>query len=188
LREIGESSALYLRKHVPQGVAPALDRVRRQQSVRLAVLQKARKIETRHAARLLQGLEVGIATGLAKPLMLARPLPAAPEFMPLLTQPAKPPAVLSGRWFSGARLTRDAQDLAADGRSVSLFVLGHTVRAHRVEFTPDGVWRQSGGLFGPSDRAQRRFTGWSFMRRISAETGRLEKIRWISGPPRGHTG
>lgn len=181
LREIGTSTALYLRKHAPRDrLQPALDTLRADQASRLAVLRRAGRLDDVTCESLLSGLEHGIASGCDLTLSPPRFPRPAPPFQPLSTTEPPPPLVLSGRWFSRFRLDRAAAARAAQGHSVSLFLLDHTVRAHSVRFTADGVWRQTGGLFGPSRRDQRRLTIWSFRQRIADETQRLAGIRWPS--------
>ncbi len=182
LWDIGVSSALYLRKHAPpEWVEPALEALRQEQTARLARWRSAGRLDDAEIQMLLTGLEDGIVTGRGLPLATGRAIVASPPFQPLVQAEPPPPVVLSGRWFSRTRLERRARSSAAQGHSTSLFLLGHTVRAHSVRFTEDGVWQQSGGLFGPSRRDQARFTNWSFRGRFLAETERLNRIRWISG-------
>lgn len=179
LRDVGASSALYLRKHATADrLGPALEALRQQQAARLARLHEAGLLQGGAAARLLAELDGGIASGRDRPLHQTHAVADPPLFQALIEVNPPPPAILSGRWFSRVRLNRQAQACAAEGRSTSLFLFGHTVRAHRVTFTDDGVWRQSGGLFGPSRRDQPRFTKWSFRARIREETGRVAGVRW----------
>lgn len=188
LHQIGVSTGLFLKKHAaPAQVEGGLTTMRGEQATRLARLVKAGKLGADQAARLMEGLEAGMTEGRTFQAAPHRELGKAAPFRPLHTTAAPEPALVAGRWFHARSLTRQAQTMARQGRSVSLFLFDHTVRAHRVEFTAAGVWCQRGGLFGPSVRHQRRFTSWSFSGRIRAETERLAKIRWISGPPAGHT-
>ena len=195
--DIGVSSALYLRKHAPpEWVEPALEALRQEQTARLARWREAGRLDDAGMQTLLTGLEDGIVTGRGLPLATGRAIVASPPFKPLVQTEPPPPVVLSGRWFSRTRLERRARSCVAQGHSTSLFLFGHTVRAHSVRFTKDGVWQQSGGLFGPSRRDQARFTNWSFRARIAQEFTRLEGIRWTAplrkwqdrAAPRRHTG
>lgn len=179
LVDIGRSTALYLRKHAAgELVDRALNDLRQEQADRVARHRASGRIGQHEASRLLSGLEEGIEDGFCRDLLPARDIAPAPEFQPLLSAPPLEPAILAGRWFQAARLTQEAENLASEGRSVSLFLFDQTIRAHRVTFTESGVWHQSGGLFGPSLRTQPRFAIWSFNRRMAAERGRQEKIRW----------
>lgn len=187
LYQIGFSTMLFLHKHAGSArVDDGLNAMRSEQSARLTRLVTAGKLDGAEAGRLMEQLEAGINAGRAAPTERHRHIGKAPPFCPLHKAPAPEPALLVGRWFRGRVLTKQAESMAQQGRSVSLFLLDHTIRAHRVQVTAAGVWCQSGGLFGPSVRSQPRFTCWSFSGRIRAETERLAKIRWISGLPAGH--
>lgn len=187
LRQIGASTMLYLRKHSdPDRVDEGQNALRAEQSLRLARLVDTGRLSQADATRLLAELETGFEDGRSARTDRQRSIAPAPGFQPLVTVEAQEPVVLAGRWFRRRRLIAQAIEVARTGRSVSLFLFEHTVRAHRVQFTEDGIWQQTGGLFGPSVRRQPRFTCWSFSGRIHAETHRLARIRWISGPPKGH--
>jgi hypothetical protein len=134
-------------------------------------------------AKLLDGFEAGLDAGRTQSVSSFEASGTSPAFQPLLSAPASDPALLTGRWFSRRRLQERAQSLAQGGRSVTLMIFDHTMRAHRVIFTPQGYWLQSGGLFGRSSRNQRLFMIWSLGRRIGSEIERLKKIRWISDAP-----
>lgn len=179
LSDIGSSTVRYLHKHArPGDIAEAVGVARAEQQRRLDRLVRARLIGKDEAARLLNTLIDGLQRDQdpVEESFLRRDLAAS--FRPLLTKPSDEPVVLAGRWFSRRNLMNQAGRAASSGRSTSLFLLDHTIRAHRVQFTPDGVWLQSGGLFGRTQRDSPRFSYWSFNQRIRMETGRLHRIRW----------
>ncbi len=179
LTQIGQSTAHFLRKHAPAGAQQAaLDNLRTEQAARLDMLVSENRLTAGNCATLLSGLEQGIEMGLRTQPELGQIAPKS-GFTPLLDHPAPSPVVLTGRWFSRRRLTRRAQAMAQRGVSVSLFLMDHTMRAHRVQYQQPGIWIQSGGLFGPSDRSGARFQFWTFGRRMLTEQARLAKIRWI---------
>lgn len=180
LFQIGASSVLYLRKHSDERLMERrLTAVLQEQSQRVQRYVRSGKIDVEEMRRLLDDLRAGMEHGrkqeMAPPHRLAEP----PDFVQLTSGPAPEPQVLCGRWFQRRSLTEKAEQAASEGCSTSLFLLAPTVRAHRVRFTGSGVWLQTGGLFGPSDRNQPRFRPWGFRARIAAERARLQGIRWI---------
>ena len=184
LYQIGKSSMHYLIKHAPSNeIEKAVAAVRAEQSERVNRFVRSGALARADGDDLLEELEAGLTTGRTIAPLTRTFQTKAPVFSPLLEVPAPPPLLLAGRWFSRSRLLRQANSLAQKGRSVTLMVFGHTPRAHRVLFSAQGVWVQTGGLFGKSSRNQRRFTLWSFTGRIRSETLRQEKIRWISKAP-----
>ncbi|WP_071674272.1 glycosyltransferase family 2 protein [Nioella nitratireducens] len=178
LRPIGASAVHYLAKHASaKDRSAALATLRAEQVARLDGWVAQKRLTKQERAALLAGLDAGMAEGAAAPIL--RDIPPATPFRPFHEAPSPAPLVLSGRWFNHRRLTRQAHAAAAQGVSVSLFLFDHTVRAQKVQFQPPGVWIQTGGLFGPSQRDNPRFQLWTFRQRVRAEQARLAKIRWI---------
>ena len=188
LFEIGQSSMHYLQKHATgDEVTEGLSAIRAEQSERVERLVNSGALTVQAGAKLLDGFEAGLDAGKTLSVSSFEASGPSPAFQPLLSSPAPDPALLTGRWLSRRRLQVKAQSLAQDGRSVTLMIFDHTMRAHRVVFTPQGYWLQSGGLFGRSSRNQRLFMIWSLGRRIRSEIERLKKIRWISDAPECNT-
>lgn len=180
LFQIGSSTQLYLRKHgTSADQAQGLAHMKAEQSTRLARFQAAGKLDAAEKARLLVDLDLGQREGMGLPCDFHRSFTANRDFMPLMDGDAAMPKLFAGRWTNRRWLLAQAKSVAQQGGSVTLMIFDHTVRAHRVTFTQDGIWLQRGGLFGPSDRDQQRFTLWSLSGRIKAETARVRKIRWI---------
>ena len=180
LFQIGASSAIYLRKHSdPAAIEARLRDLMREQSDRVQGFVRKGDIAVDEMHRLLKDLQAGIAAGRLATLAPPHAVAVPPEFRPLPVNAPPEPLTLAGRWFQRRSLLQKAEVAAAKGRSCSLFLLAPTIRAHRVFFSNSGVWVQSGGLFGPSLRSQRRFTYHRFAARITAERARLAGIRWI---------
>jgi len=180
LFQIGASSVIYLRKHSDTAAMEArLRDLMREQSDRVQGFVRKGDIAVDEMQRLLQDLQAGVAEGRAVQLVSAHVAATPPEFCPLVETMPPEPLTLAGRWFQRRPLLQQAEAAAKDGRSSSLFLLAPTIRAHRVCFSRSGVWVQSGGLFGPSLREQRRSTYHRFAARIAAEQARLAGIRWI---------
>ncbi len=180
LFQIGASSALYLRKHSdPEAMETRLSALLREQSDRVQGFVRTGDVSVDEMRHLLEDLQTGIAEGRSVKPAPAHKVAVPPDFRPLTPGSPPEPLVLMGRWFQRKTLLEQAEIAAGQGRSTSLFLLAPTVRAHRVSFSNSGVWVQSGGLFGPSDRGQPRFRYWSFAARIAQERSRVAGIRWI---------
>ena len=65
----------------------------------------------------------------------------------------------------------------AEGATVTLMALSRTALYHRLRFRPDGIWEQTGGQFGRSERNQRLFQGVTLPQRLAQETVRLSRFR-----------
>ena len=187
LFQIGCSTMLYLRKHGTEAERiQGLVLMQAEQTARLARLKAAGRLDAVKTVRLLADLEAGQEAGRLLPSDFHRIIADGSGFTPLTQNDPPEPMLISGRWTSQRRLQAQATAAAQQGRSVTLMIFDHSIRAHKTTFTQEGIWLQRGGLFGPSDRDQRRFTLWSFNGRVRAETTRLQKIRWIQTLPMGH--
>ncbi len=188
LREIGQSSAVFFRKHMPLADhEPALDRVRSHQRDRIDRLLRDRAITSDKADGLFEGLDEGIRAGMDTEIGVYSNLSNVVEFDAFESDVAEP-IVLAGRWFQRKALMGTAKAAVVKNHPVSVFLFEPTIRAHVVEFVEPGIWVQSGGLFGPSIRSERRWKWWVFSRRIAKEISRIDKIRWISRPCAGQIG
>jgi len=181
LEDIGASLALFLRKHAPEH-ALAAARADHREAQRRALLRHMVNgaLEPRDVAALLETFERGFEAGLARALSRELPPLPAPD-RPFLPFPR--PAFsgvsrkVAGRLWAGARLRRAAEKAVAQGDIVTVFRFSPTARAHRVRFTAQGWWEQTGGLFGRSDRADPAFRPWSFASRVAREWKRVAGVR-----------
>ncbi|MFC2969427.1 glycosyltransferase family 2 protein [Acidimangrovimonas pyrenivorans] len=183
LTEIGASSAVFLRRHAPEGErAAALDALRQGQRRRLIGLMVEGRIAPGDVGRLLAGLEAGIAEGRTRALPALAPLaPTAPAFLPFPGAGPRPGRVLAGRPWARRRLRHAARRAVAGGAIVTLFRFSPTALAHRMRFDPEGFWEQTGGLFGRSDRDQPRFRLQGFRHRLARERARVAGLRPLDG-------
>lgn len=181
LHEVGASLAVFARKHGGD-IARALAHHRKGVIGHMV----AGRIEPQAVRRLLAGLRRGLEDGRARVLAdLPAIGPAQGGF--LRFHPAVAFAGhrhLAGRIWHLGRLREQAAQLAAAGHIVSVFAFSPTARPHRVRFDPAGYWLQTGGLFGQSDRAGRRFTAWLFAGRLRAELRRVSVVRGAFGVTR----
>lgn len=181
LTEIGASWAVFLARHCPEPlraqVWAGVQAGERRRALRHMV---AGRLEPRDVRRLLAGLRAGYAEGLAR---APQPMPALPSpAVPFRAFPVRGDArslVLAGRAWNVAALRRAARAAVAAGNAVTLFRFSPTALYHRLRFTEDAVWEQSGGLFGRSERTQPAFVLWRFAHRVSAEADRVRGERGL---------
>jgi O-antigen biosynthesis protein len=188
LHEIGASLAVFLRKHGGAGDANA-DEVfiwmHEQQRRRLLRHVVTGGIEPRDVARLLGTLCAGWADGGTRSLTALPPLAAPDEwgFRPFSKAPAstlRPGSVISGRIWQARRLRALAARYVAEGRIVTLILLSPTARPHRLRFSDDGYWEQTGGIFGRAGQGTPRFIWSTFRRRVGQVVGISSLYRQIS--------
>lgn len=183
LREIGASTAVYLRKHAPDDRhALVLEALRRAQRRRLLRLMVDGGVEPWQVGMLLGGLERGIGDGLTRALAPLAPI-AAPErpFLPFSPAGPRPARVLAGWSWARRRLARRARAEAQAGAVVTLFRFSPGTLYHRMRFHDDGYWEQSGGLWGRSRRDQPLIRAWRFRDRLQAEMVRIAPVRPVDG-------
>lgn len=181
LSEIGASWAVFLGKHCAADLREvAWDRAQTEERARLCSHMVSGGLEPRDVNRLMRGLRDGFGQGKVRQNeTMEIALDPSTPFRPYPPKHAARSIVLSGRIWQRSRLRRVARTETAAGSVVSLILLSPTALYHRVRFTPDGYWEQSGGIFGKSDRAQRLMSFWTFQRRIHAETDRVGIIRGL---------
>lgn len=180
LHEIAASIAVFLRRHAPemleQETIPAIEA----QRARVAKLLTQGRIGKPEADQLLCSLASGWDDGIARLFLPCLPLqPAQTEFLPLPTTGPRSGQVIAGRFWQKARLLRKASEAAAKGQVVTVICLAPTIRAHRIMFTDQGFWLQSGGLFGWSTRQGSRLRLTLFRARVAEEIARIAPYRPI---------
>lgn len=172
LYEIAASQAVFLKTHAERrDLAAHLTRFREHQTLRLARMRRARRITARAQHKVLESLEAGIADGLDREVSTPRTdFGTPPGLLAFKGTTSQKLTVLSSRYWHRASLFAQADELGAQGSRVFAIALRPTPHRHRRFFDDRGFWVQTGGLFGPSDRAQRAVRYWRFEDRIAAET------------------
>lgn len=181
LYQIGASWTIFLDKHCPLNLRDrALARVRRVERARAVRHMVAGAIEPRDVTRLMRTFENGLEKGHARGHRLMPPLPepGAP-FRAFPVDMHGPSVVVAGRIWKRRRLARQARAERQSGRIVTLFVLSPTMIRHKVGFGDDGIWTQTGGIFGKSDRRDPAIRIWRFRRRVNREIERIRTVRLI---------
>lgn len=179
LREIGASWAVFLARHCPEGRrASAWAAAQADQRARALRHMVAGRLEPRDVSRLLEGLRAGYAEGQRRAAAPLPPLAGPSEpFRPVPYRADARAVLLAGRSWSRRRLRAAARAGRAAGNSVTLFRFSPTALYHRVGFSPEGIWVQTGGLFGKSGRNQPLIRLWSFTARVHAEAVRQSLLR-----------
>ncbi len=179
LTEIGASTAVFLRKHAPEGAqASALSRLKAAQRRRLIRHMVAGGLEPRDVGRLLAGLAAGVQAGLRREIVpLVAVPPATTPFLPFPGVMTGEALHIAGRAWQSRRLRARAAEAVADGRIVTLFRFSPTALRHRTRFHPGGWWEQTGGLFGPSLRDAPAFRFAGFRARVAKEWARVSPVR-----------
>jgi len=180
LTQIGASLAVFARKHGPTD-HPGARIARHEQRLRLLRHMVAGRLLPGDVHGLMQGFDAGWQDGLKRTTGQHPTFDANNTFQPLPTR-VRSHKVLNGRFWQSANLHRVAAALVRDGFIVSLYLWSFTARSHRVRFTDDGVWCQTGGQFGKSDRRDPPFRAWTARRRVAREVARTAPVRVPSTP------
>lgn len=184
LFEIGNSWSLFLNAYCPQNDIPKRwDEIQKDEKARLLRHMISGAMEPQEVGRLMQTLLQGYL-GHAEWFTQndGAPMPADPietgseAFLPFPAMNMDGHDILAGRIWSGARLQRQAARIAGSGHRATVFCFSHTALYHRVRFTDQGYWEQTGGLFGRSVRDQPVFRLWTFSKRLNFEMNRIKMM------------
>lgn len=179
LFDIGASWAVFARKHIHEA-----DRATHWKAVQAAERRRLLRhmvsgaLEPRSLRRLMARLEEGHSAGLVRAIGTARlPRRAASPFLRFVSS-TKPHVWITTRPARRKRDEARALKLVRQGHVVTLLSLSPTALYHRVAFTEEGVWRQTGGLFGRSERDQPLV---SFHRRKVRSRTERERVTFTRG-------
>jgi hypothetical protein len=182
LHEIGASLAVFQRRHGMTSAAM----IRRIAEVRAGVLRHmvSGGLEPRDIGGLMQGFRDGLAEGRIRVLTpLFRRGASGLPFTPWPQTGPRPGQIIAGLGRDRPALEARAAAAFSQGHIVTLICLDRGLRPHRLFFTPQGWWEQSGGRFGRSDRDKPgRYVWKGFPERIRAETAALSRHRPVSAP------
>ena len=179
LSEIGASLSVYLRKFAPvERHDNAIDQFRTEQRRRALRYMVKGLLEPRNVTQLMKGFEEGVAIGMKRQLTTLEAIPLAREGLKPFPQRFQGQHVLvSGSWFRRRVLRQHAQEQVVNNMRTSLFIFSPTPRPHKVKFTKEGVWEQTGGLYGRSVRKGAHFLINTRKKRLAQELKRLAKLR-----------
>lgn len=178
LSNIGSSLAVFLAKHGtdPESRFAAETDVQRR---RLIGHLMAGRIEPRDVEQLIESFRKGWRSAEHRSAS-TRSLPTRKiPFLPFFAEASRvlKASFLSGRSWQRQRLQARAKELAGKGETISVTVLSPTALFHRVSFTDEGYWLQTGGLFGRSEDDDPLFRFWRFSDRVAREEDRVRNAR-----------
>ncbi len=179
LRDIARSTAIFAQKHSvtsPDGLfSEAFD----EQKARLERHLVQGTCEPRDVRHALVDFRLGWEEGCRDGPSEHRPLKSqSVEFKRFLPEQAGNSTV-SSRFVGRDSGRRKAAEIVSSGQRATHISLSVTTLKHRVRFTDDGFWEQTGGLFGPSVRTQPWLRWCRFANRVSEELRRVEMQRGI---------
>jgi O-antigen biosynthesis protein len=180
LFDIGRSTAAFvLRHHSAGGVREALDAARSREWVRALGGLETGALEPRQVRRLLAGYDAGVAEGLALGQPKLRVFAGAPAFRPRRHRAARH-GIVAGFGRKRAAAREKARELREAGVTVSLFLFSATGLYHRVRHE-GGIWVQTGGLWGRSERTGALLQPATRKSRLEAEIARVAEPRGLDG-------
>ncbi|MFQ6550938.1 glycosyltransferase family 2 protein [Aestuariibius insulae] len=178
LFEIAASQAVFLNRHQP-GLDPAPRRAqfRAEQKARIDRALVSGALEPRDVRRLMRSFDAGWQAGLERPLLPLSPiLQDATSFRPLKRKASTGTSIA----FAGRRhgkLSPKAKTAVEEGHIVTVYVMKPTMRPHKLRFTSEGYWLQTGGLFGRVKRSGPRLILKSRKKRAKQEVDRVAEVR-----------
>ena len=181
LFDIGASWAVFQRKHVTkERHHNQWQRLRAEQRLRLLRQMVDGGLEPCDIKRLMGRLDDGYREGRGREIGKAE-LPKHPEapFKPFSSK-YRVSRLVPTRPF---RLKKDyalAIDRVKNGEIVTLLNLSLSGIYHQLEFDPEGIWMQSGGVYGKTERHEAIFRMTSRSRRIEKERSRVARQRGLS--------
>ncbi|MDJ1009550.1 MAG: glycosyltransferase family 2 protein [Paracoccaceae bacterium] len=181
LAGIGHSTAAFLRRHHPaEEIAEKLADARAREHARLLRALQTGALEPRDIPRLLAGFDKGAERGREAGAPALATFGPAPAFLPRPSASARH-AVVAGAGRTRRKARATAARLRAEGAIVSLFEFSYTGLYHKVRFV-DGIWVQTGGLWGRSERSGPLLRWTTRRARLETETARIVNVRGLSGP------
>ncbi|MWB76816.1 glycosyltransferase [Pseudooceanicola sp. 216_PA32_1] len=181
LYDIGASTAVFLRKHCPNGEhRQVVAKLRAERRRTLLEHMRDGRLEPRDVRRLTARLEAGLAAGRVMALEPMPEIPHSPQwFLPFETRATGRSVVISGRLIRRKALREQAVAAAQTGDCVTLLLFSRSTLRHRVRLTRDAVWEQTGGLWGASTRSQPAMRMARLARRTAEEVRRIARQRGL---------
>jgi GT2 family glycosyltransferase len=130
--------------------------------------------------RVLATFDAGVADGAARTARLFHRTTAPDSFRPLPVETVPiGHKVITGRGLSSARCLAAAEPARSAGFVTSVFCFSRTSLYHRVRMTDRGIWVQTGGLFGRSERNQQLVRYRGLDQRVEEECERIRAAREV---------
>ena len=175
LYQVGASLAVFRRKH-DQSTRPTPSIARAAQRRRLLLHMMAGRLMPGDVPRLLRTFDAGWVDGMSRQIGQYPAFSPPPPFLRFPTE-LRPHIQRRARFWQRRQARRDAARDIENGAVVTLFLMSFTALYHRVRFTEQHIWEQSGGQLGRSDRAGPLVQFWRAGARVRAEMERVAKQR-----------
>jgi len=177
LSDIGASLTRYLGRHCAHmPPAEALKYHRRLQETRLHAFLIRGLIEPRDVRRLMASFDEGVRQTFRADA--PRRFGSDATWTPFNAKRTEPDHRVVADWFwNRDDLSKNATDLVNLGRTVTAFRFSPTALFHKVQYTDQGYWLQTGGLFGRSERTGPLFQRIRFHVRVAKEVKRTHSVR-----------
>ena len=179
LGDIGRSMAIFMRRHRGIAEKALFERVCAREKTRLLRHMVQGTCEpsdiSLRMAGLVEGWQAGLTVQLPKiELTLSESREKFRKVAPLRGH-----AVVTSRLIRRKKRMAEAEKLAQIGQRASIFSFSLTPVRHLVRYSDSGVWVQTGGQFGRTDREDRLFRWCRFAERAETEIRRVAKQRGI---------
>lgn len=180
LFDIGRSTSYFLEKHHVGATDKFWIRLEKRERRRLVRHMLEGTCEPQDVARRLQRLRAGWEEGAA---LIPKTSPTVntdpPKFKPCPVLRGSH-QVFASRWISRrVSLIKQARDAVAVGNRASVFSFSLTPFRHRVRYLDGGIWLQTGGLYGKSDRSDPAFRWCRYEKRLHREITCVANLRGI---------
>ncbi len=178
LFDVGASSAVFHRKYLgPRDWASAREDLLNSERLRLDQMLVEGRLEPKSFETLLRGLHEGYNEGLERVSGDAQPID--PPARPFVGVGGHYPdhKVLVSRFWNRRQMRRKAAQMVRDGHVVTLLIMEPSTRFHKLTFSDQGFWEQSGGIFGKAERSDPFVRVMSLAARAAAELQRISFFR-----------
>lgn len=180
LFDIGRSTRYFVRKHGQADEQEIWERIESRETARMVKHMVWGTCEPTDVVRRLETLRKGwddpLPEGKSPVHEFGSPIT---PFRPAEVDPVVSEVIASPLWLRRHRVLKMARSQAESGKRVSVFSFSLTPARHHVRYVEPGIWIQSGGLYGKSDRSDPWFKWCRFADRLRREIRRVAKQRGI---------
>ncbi|WP_428672362.1 hypothetical protein, partial [Roseibium sp.] len=173
------STAIYLRKFQGRATDEDRQKIERRERRRLLEHLMAGTCEPRDVQLRMAGLREGWASGLGADFGAPVAFPEIPEFRQFPSCKFAQQVFAAPYLWRRAHIMAQAAKIVRSGGRASVFSFSLTPVRHHVRYSRPGIWVQTGGLYGRSDRSERLLRWCRFADRLKHEIRRVAKIRGI---------
>lgn len=180
LFDIGRSTRHFIGKHGAVPEDEIWERTQKRERARLVKHMVAGTCEPKGVVQRMSSLRKGWLDGENAQTKEIEPLRSADiPFRQIEPGPPGHEVLAAPFLWNRRRLLHTASELARNGQRVSVFSFSLTPARHHVRYIDPGIWTQTGGLFGKSDREDRLFKWCRFADRLQREIRRVANQRGI---------